>query len=217
MLIPAASLYLSGNRATGWGRPQPGYIPAALFLMPSVMHAVMLPTAATLHRLNWKTPPPEPGHVVINAIVGLTIVSVLTLFEEIGWRGWMLPRLLEHHSARRAVVISALIWAIWHIPFALAGIQYLEGVPPTLAAAVIPFSIFGAGLIIGWLWLKTQSLWIVTLAHGSLNNWGQYAFKFTHSEGQPIDALILAIGGLALIVTGTLLLCFFLPRANMQN
>jgi membrane protease YdiL (CAAX protease family) len=32
-----------------------------------------------------------------------------------------------------------------------------------------------AGLIIGWLWLRTESIWLAAIAHGAMNNWGQYA------------------------------------------
>lgn len=37
--------------------------------------------------------------------------------EEPGWRGWLLPRLQERHSAMGATLVLAPIWAAWHIPF----------------------------------------------------------------------------------------------------
>jgi hypothetical protein len=46
----------------------------------------------------------------------------------------------------------------------------------------------------------------VAIAHGALNNWGQYAFKFVPGEGQPSDVLVLGSGSLALIVVGAILL-----------
>jgi membrane protease YdiL (CAAX protease family) len=144
--------------------------------------------------------------IAINAITGVIVVSILALFEEIGWRGWLLPHLVEWGGRRRAVVICSAIWAVWHVPYALAGIQHLDGVAPGWAALGIPVGIFGSGLIIGWLWLRTESIWIVAIAHGALNNWGQYAFKFASGEGQPIDVLVLACGGLALTAVGAMLL-----------
>jgi hypothetical protein len=47
-----------------------------------------------------------------------------------------------------------------------------------MLALTVPVGIFAAGLVIDWLWLKTESIRIVSLAHGALNNWGQYAFKY---------------------------------------
>jgi len=134
------------------------------------------------------------------------VVSILALFEELGWRAWLLPRLRERIGDRRAVVITSLIWAIWHLPYVLAGILHVDGIPTGWTALIAPIGIFGSGLVIGWLWLRTQSIWVVALAHGALNNWGQYAFKFTSSVGQPRDGMVLGAGGLALVAVGTVLL-----------
>jgi membrane protease YdiL (CAAX protease family) len=234
MLLPAVSVLITNGvvrdkqRAIGWDRFPLGYLPLALFLMPLVMHAAMLPAAAALDRLHWQesltpgsdglyhapavrgwgvlTPTGLAVRIGINAIVGMIVVSTLALFEEIGWRGWLLPGLIGLTSERRAVVISSVIWSTWHAPYALAGIQRLEGVPAGWTALVVPVSIFGSGLVIGWLWLRTRSLWITAIAHGAVNNWGQYAFKFVSGNGQPSDALVLASGGLALIAVGAILL-----------
>jgi len=50
-------------------------------------------------------------------------------------------------------------------------------------------------LVIGWLWLKTESIWIVSLAHGALNNWGQYAFKYMQFVQAP-DLIVVSAGSL---------------------
>jgi membrane protease YdiL (CAAX protease family) len=60
-------------------------------------------------------------------------------------------------------------------------------------------------LILGWLWIETESIWIVALAHGALNAWGQYAFKFMTGPGQLRDALVLTTGGIALTAVGAVL------------
>ena len=240
MLIPAISMQIAraASRekpgAAGWrGFPARSLL-VALFLMPLVMHAAMLPVAAALGRLQWAdwltrgadglyhtpaergwgvlTPAGLAARVALNAIVGMAVVSTLALFEEVGWRGWFLPRLIERMSKRRAVAITSVIWALWHVPYALAGIQHLDGVPAGWTALVVTPGIFGSGLIIGWLWLRTESIWIAAIAHGALNNWGQYAFKFVSGAGQSSDVAVLGSGSLALIVTGVLLLLFEDPN-----
>ena len=64
------------------------------------------------------------------------------------------------------------------MPIELAGIQHVDGVSRLRLAITFPFGIIIVGLIIGWLWLRTESIWLVAIAHGSLNNSGQYAFKY---------------------------------------
>jgi membrane protease YdiL (CAAX protease family) len=169
--------------------------------MPIVMHAVMLPVAAALWgRLPWEewlTPqgdglyhtPVSRGwgaltasglvrRITMNIVVGLIANSTLAFFEEVGWRAWMLPRLVVLIGTRRSIVVSSMIWAFWHTPLAFSGIHHLDGIPIVLTALTMPIVISGAGLVIGWLWVRTESIWMVALAHRALNNLGQFAFKF---------------------------------------
>jgi membrane protease YdiL (CAAX protease family) len=202
----------------------------ALFLIPGVLHAEMLPSMAAIQgRLRWQDwlrPQPDGlyhtpaargwgtlttqglmGHVVINALVGLAIVSFLAFFEEVGWRAWLIPRLVNRMDARRAVVITAIVWVLWHVPFELSGILHVDGVSPMKLALTIPFGTMGTGLILGWLWLRTESIWLVAIAHGALNNWGQYAFKYMTASVTPdADLIVLSTGSLALVAVGGFLL-----------
>jgi membrane protease YdiL (CAAX protease family) len=156
--------------------------------------------------------------IAANAIVGLVLVSILACFEEIGWRAWLLHRLMDRIGVRGAVIASSAIWALWHVPFALAGIQHLDGVSPATTALLMPIGIVASGLILGWLWVRTRSFWIVALAHGALNDWGQYAFKYMHDFRVRDQIIVLAAGSLALLVTGSLLVMFTLaPTADVAG
>ena len=213
-----------------WDRLPLRYLPVALFLIPGVLHAVMLPLMAIVNGQiqwqDWLTPQADGlfhtplsrgwgtlttqeliGRIAINALAGLLIVSLLALFEEVGWRGWLLPRVESRMGGRRAVVIVSIIWALWHVPFHLSGIQHIDGVSPVRLALTLPLGTAAAGLIIGWLWLRTESIWLAAIAHGAMNNWGQYAFKYMNDSGAPgTDVAVLAAGSAALLVVGALLL-----------
>jgi membrane protease YdiL (CAAX protease family) len=206
------------------------YLPVALFLIPGVLHAVMLPSMAAIQDglpwQDWLKPKPDGlyhtpasrgwgtltthglvAHVLVDALVGLAIVSFLAFFEEIGWRAWLVPRLVNRIGARCALAVTAIVWALWHVPFGLSGILHIDGISPVKLALTVPFGIMGAGLILGWLWLRTESIWLVALAHGALNNWGQYAFKYMNASITPDKGLlVLDAGSLALVTVGILLL-----------
>lgn len=42
-----------------------------------------------------------------------------SIFEEFGWRGFLLPHLQDRYSALNATLILTMIWACWHLPFFL--------------------------------------------------------------------------------------------------
>jgi membrane protease YdiL (CAAX protease family) len=215
------------------------YLPVALFLIPVVLHAAMLPTMALTEGLQWQnwltpaadglfhTPPARGwgvltrmeliGRIGLNAIVGLVVVSFLAFFEEIGWRAWLLPRLRVRMGARTAVIVTSVIWGFWHVPFDLAGLQHIDGVSPVQLALGVPFGVMASGLVLGWLWLRTENVWICAIAHGALNNWGQYAFKYMNDgPATPADLVVLRAGFLALFVVGALLLLIWPKPAHVS-
>jgi membrane protease YdiL (CAAX protease family) len=227
--VPAASVVIvaatmnDGPRIR-WDNLPLRYLPLALFLIPGTMHAVTLPLLVALQGplpwQDWLKPAADGlyhtplsrgwgvlsveglvGRIVLNAVAGLAIVSVLTVFEEIGWRAWLLPRLRDRLGARSAVVVTAIIWALWHVPFQLSGVQHIDGVSPAELASTLPIGIMIAGLILGWLWLRTESIWLVSIAHGALNNWGQYAFKYMKDSGT-VGKNALALSGGFLLLLG---------------
>ena len=213
MVIPAIAVLIARSTMNekariDWHRLPATHVPLALLLMPVVMHAAMLTTTAGYEgRLPWEPwlspqadglyhTPAQRGwgvltfgglvtHIVINAVAGVIVVSILAFFEEVGWRAWLLPRLVARQGVRRAVVTTSAVWAVWHVPFALSGIQHIDGVSPVILALTTPLGIFAAGLVIGWLWVRTESIWIVALAHGALNNWGHVRVQGTCSLFEP--------------------------------
>jgi membrane protease YdiL (CAAX protease family) len=244
MFLPAVAVLIVSAAATAeplrieWNRFPLEYAAPALFLLPVAMHVGMLPVIARyeggLPWEDWLTaqadglyhPPPQrgwgaltfeglAGRILLNAVVGVTIVSVLALFEEVGWRAWLLPRLARRTGIRRAVVLTSGIWAVWHVPFALSGVQHIDGFSPAALALTLPIGIFAAGLVIGWLWVKTESIWIVSIAHGAFNNWGQYALKYMR-YGRAPDLIVGGAGVLAVLVLGTLLLAVGLPPGGSK-
>jgi uncharacterized protein len=87
------------------------------------------------------------------------------LGEELGWRGFMLPRLCERHSPLVASLLVAISWFAWHIPaYVLADKGESDPVLP-FAVIVIPFSI-----VLTWAYFRSQeSLLLPILLHGAIN------------------------------------------------
>ena len=97
-----------------------------------------------------------------------TLFSCLSAFgEEVGWRGYLVPRLVEA-NVPRPYLVSALIWCAWHVPLILwAG--YATGPYPAISALLFIGSITPMGLIFARWRMASGSVWPAVIAHGSWN------------------------------------------------
>lgn len=244
MPIPAIAVFIMTNffkapvQEIEWNTLPIYWLIVALLLMPVTIHVVCLSliyflNGGTLPWQSWLTTEKQglyisPGDlgwgtltsgglvfkIFINAIAGVVVVSAVAFLEEIGWRAWMLPRLIKQFNVKKGIFLGSLIWALWHVPFMLSGILYLKAVPTYLILLINPFGIFGAGLVISWLWVKTKSIWIVSIAHGALNNWGQYAFKYMQESETNLQSqqIWLSVG-----VNSSLLILGLIIFITMKN
>jgi uncharacterized protein len=78
----------------------------------------------------------------ILAILGSFLADPGPLGEELGWRGFALPRLLKGRSALSAGVILGIIWGVWHLPaFIIAGTPQNNMSFPLFMIGVVALSV----------------------------------------------------------------------------
>jgi membrane protease YdiL (CAAX protease family) len=87
--------------------------------------------------------------------------------EELGWRGYALPRLASAMGLGAASVLLGVIWAIWHLPlFYILGADTVGQSFPFYLLQVTALSV-----AIAWLYMKTRgSLLLAMLLHAAVNN-----------------------------------------------
>jgi CAAX protease family protein len=106
---------------------------------------------------------------VVQAVIVVTLITwPLALGEEIGWRGYMLPRLIDA-GVPHPLVASGVIWGCWHAPLVLGGIYYADSPSRLLAAALLIVSTTAGGVIYAWFWLDTRSIWPCVVMHAAWN------------------------------------------------
>lgn len=141
---------------------------AAKFYVFAVVYIAAIKIAAALiHRVvagSW----PRFGHEGPVVILIAVILSTPFQFgEEVGWRGYALPRLAGRMGLARASLLLGLIWGFWHLPqfFVLGADTYRQSFP-LFVLQVIAFSV-----AIAWLWDRSgQSLLLTMLMHSAVNN-----------------------------------------------
>lgn len=116
------------------------------------------------------------------------------LGEELGWRGYVLPMLLEKFTPAKASIILGLIWSAWHYPkfFISHTIQRSLSNAYGLALALIGFTLYTIILtfMMTLLYVKTNgSIFAAILFHAMAN----------YSHGL-ITILIQPAGGAAILI-----------------
>ena len=131
------------------------------------------------------------------------------LGEELGWRGYMLPKLCALLGTKKAIPVSGIIWGLWHAPMIAAGHNYGTGYwgwPVTGILAMVVFSM-AYGSFLAWLTLRSGSALPAALAHGGLNGFASIGVYFCRGGAYspfvgPVATGI--VGGAPVLVAGYL-------------
>ncbi|MDR6574773.1 membrane protease YdiL (CAAX protease family) [Curtobacterium sp. 320] len=141
---------------------------------------------------------------LLNLPIGIAITAIAATGEEIGWRGWLLPKLLPLGTGW-ALILSGAIWGLWHAPAILLGLNYEQRDP--LGIVMMTIGCVGAGVLIGWLRLASGSLLPCVLAHAALNSFATYQSILFPPFDQRLVGPLAITGWIVmtlLIVTGAL-------------
>jgi hypothetical protein len=131
-------------------------------------------------------------------LINAPISAVLTLGEEYGWRGYLLPKLLPLGEFKASAII-ALIWAPWHLPLLMVGLNYLSKNPLAVMAFMLLLTL-GLSILLTRLFVVAGgSVLIVALAHASFNAFGDRLSDSAHLSGDPFLVSVGGVLGFALM------------------
>jgi membrane protease YdiL (CAAX protease family) len=148
----------------GWG-----WWAVTLFLNAGIILA-----ALGLYGLLGNAVPPFPplGPGLLLEIVVMFVLVALLNGEEIGWRGFALPRLQARYGVWVTVAVLGVLETLFHLPiFFNNGPSEAGGQNGTPFLAFLASSVLAVFLFV-WLYDHTRgSLLIATLFHASMNAW----------------------------------------------
>jgi uncharacterized protein len=149
----------------------------ALLLIPLTKLAV-----AVVHRAvvgTW----PQFGETHPLLLVLATILSTVSQAgEEVGWRGYLLPRLMERTGLVAASLVVGVIWAAWHLPLFFAPGADTNGQSfPLYLLQATAYSV-----VIAWLYWRTGgSLLLPMFMHAAFNNMKDIVPSGAQAAGNP--------------------------------
>ena len=136
-----------------------------------IMAAVLLPSGS-LGNMVTKM---DYGKLAATVLYVITMSIVFMLFgfgEEFGWRGYLTPKLEKLMPAPAAIIVSGIIWGLWHIPPLITiGLNFgknAPGFPVTNIFLMCIFCIFG-GAMLQMLRKMTDSVIAPIIAHAVID------------------------------------------------
>lgn len=138
---------------------------------------------------------------VIAATVGVLLQAALIAGEEVGWRGFLLPELTKTTSFPIASAASGLVWAAWHYPLIFFAPEVFDfgELPLGFSVPMFTLVLMAVSIVLGWLRLKTGSIWPGVIVHGSHNS---YTLSFFNDHTLPTGSAPYIAGevGVGLVV-----------------
>lgn len=142
--------------------------------------------------------PPFPRNEEFPEILPLLLnVFIATAFyggpfgEEIGWRGFALPRLQMRFSPLVASIILGVIWGVWHFPLHFRGKYDVLLGADLIGLAVRIFTGVVLAILFTWLYNRSRgNLWLMVLLHTVTNDTAGFWLPLT---GGVFVAVVLAV------------------------
>jgi membrane protease YdiL (CAAX protease family) len=129
--------------------------------------ALGLPAVLSLGAIGLSLALGAPTAVRFNELSPLTLMLfMLVIGEELGWRGYALPRLQAHYGSLGASLILGILWAAWHLPNQFVpGLEFYGYGFAAFVLYVLPMTV-----LFTWLANQTQaSVLLAWLFHGAIN------------------------------------------------
>jgi uncharacterized protein len=169
--------------------------------------------------LVWATPLASflvPDYGIGGATLDFAIEVVLatltfSLGEELGWRGYLLPRLLSI-GLTRALVLVGLVWAAWHMPLIFLTPLYHAAGNKLIVLPLFVGTIVAASFFFGYLRVWTGSVWPASIGHSAHNAAWNALGAFTVTSNPVMVNEYLAGDNGILILAGTAVGAVWLGR-----
>jgi hypothetical protein len=144
-------------------------------------------------------PPPRvllPVLLVGSIVVGPTINGVFGFGEELGWRGYLLPKLMPMGKGRAYLLLGA-IWGLWHAPLIVAGFDYPEH--PVLGVLAMVGMTTALGVYLNELTLRYRSSILAGSIHGAFNGQAYGIWRVLFPDTNPLLGGVTGLLGIAVM------------------
>jgi len=148
---------------------------------------------------------------ILSAVLGATLFALMALGSELGWRGYLLPRLLPL-GRFPAYLLTGVLWGLWFLPILYAWFSEI-GKLHAMGGFLVRFLIVAVvlGAILGEIWRRTENISLVAIglgcfaAQSSIGLWRYLFPSATPPWTGPFGIVAIAVWSGVAIAPGILL------------
>jgi membrane protease YdiL (CAAX protease family) len=167
------------------------------YLLGIALHALVTGTPPDFSVTTARAAVGSSGSVLLY-VAPVFLADVLGNGEEIGWRGYALPRLQSRYSALYSALVIGLIWALWHLAI------YIRAFNP-VAFSWYVVGVIAKSVLITWAYDGSRgSLLLATLYHAAWNTSGIFlpiSAKLSDADIGTYAYVILSEVAVAVVIT----------------
>lgn len=185
-------------------------LPYAVLLCVSFINALFMPIAAG-ESFYLGNDIREFLLLILNTAISCAMLCGLYFGEKYGWRGYLYPKLEELFGTGKALVLTGIIWGVWHTPFLLKGHNFGTDIPLFPVSNILLMCVLCIFITPVFVFFskKTNSVWPAVLAHGFVNNFVSYA-SLMFIDGEKTSLTVLQISSIFFIGYGVVGTFFFI-------
>jgi uncharacterized protein len=204
-------------RGMGWGIGRKRYL-AAAYLVPMAYGFLPFLAAVTVGHGSWTfhqwadvsgrwgLPATIPTGFLLATTLFLLPSMLMGLGEEIGWRGFMVPKLQQMGGFWFVANASYPIWLAFHLPGMFFGGYHGIGIPIWWSFLCFAALLYPGTVFFTWLRIRSGSIWPCALAHGAHNLFIQMLFALAIKWDATTPWLVGEFGALTALFSAMIIL-----------
>lgn len=138
----------------------------ALFVTPILAVAIL--TILSFFSSEFQTGLFYSDHITETLLSGIVAGVMVGIFEEIGWTGFAVPRLLRRYNFVASGLLIGIIWGLWHFILFWEQDSFKDAFAFLLLLGKLLFWLPPFRILMIWIYKKTNSLLLVFMSHMSL-------------------------------------------------
>jgi len=164
----------------------------ALFTAPVLLFVSQQAAALVINDVSW-------SRFSLLTAPQLVIIPLISIGEELGWRGYLQPRLRRYFSLGVTSALVGIVWALWHLP----GYYFNKGVVEGVSFLWFGAWVVSGAMVMGWLYERSHSVFIAILFHTSVNACFNIILIMPSDSGSvvPFQIFVLLVALIGILLT----------------